>query len=209
MLKSVLLILLSVFAWGLFHSLMASLWAKARARQLFGPLAERGYRLSYNLIAGITLLPVFALVALLPDRELYAFPLPWSLLTLALQAAAAVALAAGLLQTGVWSFLGLRQLLRVEDAPPQLVVRGLYRWVRHPLYTAGLVLIWLSPVMTANLLALNAGLTIYIVAGAMLEERKLQAEFGEAYAAYKRRTPMLIPGARLVFSPLSPEDKVG
>jgi protein-S-isoprenylcysteine O-methyltransferase Ste14 len=90
-----------------------------------------------------------------------------------------------------------------------LVVRGLYRWVRHPLYTAGLVLIWLSPVMTANLLALNAGLTIYIVAGAMLEERKLQAEFGEAYAAYKRRTPMLIPGARLVFSPLSPEDKVG
>ena len=171
-----LLILLSIFAWGVFHSLTASLWAKARARQLFGPLAGRGYRLAYNLVAGITLLPVFALGALLPDRELYAIPLPWSLLTLALQAAAAVALAAGLLQTGVWSFLGLRQLLREEDAPPRLVVRGLYRWVRHPLYTAGLVLIWLSPVMTSNLLALNAGLTIYIVVGAMFEERKLQAE---------------------------------
>jgi protein-S-isoprenylcysteine O-methyltransferase Ste14 len=198
MFKSILLILLAVFAWGVFHSLTASLWAKAGARRLFGPLAGRGYRLAYNLVAGITLLPVFALGALLPDRELYAIPLPWSLLTLALQAAAAVALAAGLLQTGVWSFLGLRQLLREEDAPPRLVVRGLYRWVRHPLYTAGLVLIWLSPVMTANLLALNTGLTIYIVVGAMFEERKLEAEFGGAYAAYKRSTPMLIPGVRLV-----------
>ena len=197
MLKSSLLILLSLFAWGLLHSLTASLWAKARARQLFGPSAGRGYRLAYNLVAGITLLPVFALAALLPDRELYAIPLPWSLLTLLLQAGAAVALAAGLLQTGVWSFLGLRQIFTQEDAPPQLVVRGLYRWVRHPLYTAGLVLIWLTPVMTANLLALDAGLTLYIIVGAMFEERKLQAEFGEAYAVYKRRTPMLIPGARL------------
>ncbi len=75
MFKSTLIILLSMFAWGLLHSLTASLWAKARARQLLGPLAGRGYRLAYNLVAGVTLLPVFALAALLPDRELYAIPL--------------------------------------------------------------------------------------------------------------------------------------
>ena len=75
------------------------------------------------------------------------------------------------------------------------MLKGLYRWVRHPLYTAGLVFIWLTPVMTVNLLAMNLGLTIYIVLGAMFEERKLLHEFGQAYADYQRRTPMLIPGS--------------
>jgi protein-S-isoprenylcysteine O-methyltransferase Ste14 len=73
------------------------------------------------------------------------------------------------------------------------VVRGLYRWVRHPLYTAGLVLIWLTPVMTLNIFSLNLGLTIYLVVGALIEERKLVREYGEAYEEYRKRTPMLIP----------------
>jgi protein-S-isoprenylcysteine O-methyltransferase Ste14 len=72
----------------------------------------------------------------------------------------------------------------------------MYRWVRHPLYTAGLLIIWLFPIMTCNLLALNIGMTLYILLGAVLEERKLEREFGEAYAQYKSRTPMLIPFLR-------------
>ena len=76
------------------------------------------------------------------------------------------------------------------------MVNGLYRFVRHPLYTAGLVIIWLMPVMTCNLLALNIGLTLYVLIGAVYEERKLLKEFGQAYAAYRQRTPMLIPGLR-------------
>jgi len=69
------------------------------------------------------------------------------------------------------------------------VLTGLYRWVRHPLYTAGLLFIWLIPVMTANLLALNIGLTIYLITGALFEERKLVREFGEAYIEYRKVTP--------------------
>jgi protein-S-isoprenylcysteine O-methyltransferase Ste14 len=33
--------------------------------------------------------------------------------------------------------------------------------------------------------------------GARLEERKLEVEFGSAYAAYQQKTPMLVPGANL------------
>jgi protein-S-isoprenylcysteine O-methyltransferase Ste14 len=68
--------------------------------------------------------------------------------------------------------------------------------VRHPLYTCGLLIVWLSPVMTWNLLALILGLTVYILVGIHFEERKLRREFGEAYAAYQRRVPALIPGLR-------------
>ena len=70
---------------------------------------------------------------------------------------------------------------------------GLYRWVRHPLYTCSLLLLWLVPTMTWNLLALAIGLTVYILMGIVFEERKLLREFGPAYAEYRRRTPGLIP----------------
>ena len=187
------IIFTAVMLFGALHSTLASLRIKRMVRRLFGPTADRVYRLAFNLAAGLGLLPVLALVRYMPDRHLYTIPFPWTLLTLAVQALAILILIAGVLQTGLWSFLGLRQLVdREDDGRPELVVRGLYRWVRHPLYTAGLILIWLVPGMTFNLLALNLGLTVYILAGAILEERKLSAEFGEAYSRYKQRTPMLI-----------------
>ena len=187
-------ILFAVAVYGLIHSLMASLWAKSRARQWIGPAAERWYRLAYNLFGFISLLPVLALPALLPDARLYSIPSPWRYLTLAGQLLAVVTLAVGLMQTGAWSFLGLQQALgKPSQNPPQLVTGGLYRWVRHPLYTAGLVFIWLVPLMTRNLLSLNLGLTIYLVVGATFEERKLLREFGEVYLRYRLDTPMLIP----------------
>jgi protein-S-isoprenylcysteine O-methyltransferase Ste14 len=119
------------------------------------------------------------------------------LLTLAGQLAATLALIVGVLQTGAGTFLGLRQLVGPPMTdPPQMIVSDLYRWVRRPLYTAGLVFIWLIPSMTLNLLALNIGLTAYIIVGAMLEERRLLHEFGAPYLAYGQRTPMLISGLR-------------
>jgi protein-S-isoprenylcysteine O-methyltransferase Ste14 len=74
-----------------------------------------------------------------------------------------------------------------------MVTGGFYKYARHPLYTAGLIFIWLLPSMTCNLLALNIGLTVYLFVGAYFEERKLLLEFGEAYAEYRRRTPMFVP----------------
>jgi protein-S-isoprenylcysteine O-methyltransferase Ste14 len=191
------IILLAVAVYGVVHSWLASLQAKALAQRSLGAAATRGYRLAYNIFAVISLLPVLALPALLPDRSLYTIPPPWVYLTLALQGLALAALGVGVIQTGAWSFLGLEQLFApAADAPPRLVIKGLYRWVRHPLYTAGLVFIWLIPVMSANLLALNVGLTLYLVIGAYFEERKLLREYGEEYADYQRRTPMLVPGWR-------------
>jgi protein-S-isoprenylcysteine O-methyltransferase Ste14 len=208
MLSSFLIILLAVALYGLVHSLLASLELKAWANQRFGEYAVRGYRLFYNLFAVISLFPVLALVALLPDRTLYRIPFPWALLTLAGQGLALAALALGLLQTGAASFLGIDGLFqptpRRESA---MVVGGLYRWVRHPLYTAGLAFIWLIPVMTANLLALNIGLTVYILVGIYFEERKLLREYGSAYAEYQRRTPMLVPGLKPSAPPTSPAAK--
>jgi protein-S-isoprenylcysteine O-methyltransferase Ste14 len=195
------LILAAMLLYGLVHSLLASLTVKAWMQRWLGEWGGRLYRLVYNLFAVASLLPVLALPALLPDHRLYVIPFPWALLTLAVQGLAVLALGIGLLQTGVCSFLGLSQLNGSNPTgPSRLVVRGLYRWVRHPLYSAGLVFIWLTPLMTTNLLAFNLGATIYLVVGAMFEERKLLREFGQDYARYRAATPMLVPGLKFFFA---------
>lgn len=192
------LILLAALSYGLLHTLLASLRAKAQAHHWFGPKTDLWFRLAYNLIAIFTLLPILFLPILLIDKEIYTIRFPWVILTTSIQALAVIVLVVGLRQTGISSFIGLRQFFLPEDtSPPRLVIGGLYRYVRHPLYTAGLVFIWLLPIMTCNLLALNIGLTAYILLGAYFEERKLLLEFGEAYAEYRRRTPMLVPGLHL------------
>jgi protein-S-isoprenylcysteine O-methyltransferase Ste14 len=102
------------------------------------------------------------------------------------------ALVIGFLQTDAWEFLGLRQL-GGSDKHSKMTASGLYHHVRHPLYSAGLVFIWLMPLMTANVLAINIALTVYVITGAYFEERKLQREFGQDYANYMAVTPMFIP----------------
>jgi len=190
-------ILLGFLLFGGLHSLLASLRAKALAARWFGDAGRLGYRLFFNLSALLSFAPILALVALLPDRRIYAIPLPWALLTGALQLAAALGMLVSVLQTHPLHFLGLEQLARPESAgdhPRELVVRGAYRYVRHPLYFFSLVILWLTPLMSWNVLAFNLGTTAYMALGAwLLEEPKLIQAFGEQYRAYRQSTPMLIP----------------
>lgn len=191
---SPLVVLIAVGVYGLLHSLLASEVGKRYFRSIFGGNVDRFYRLGFNILAVLTFLPVLGLLAILPDRQLYRIPSPWLFLMLAGQGFAIVALLIGLLQTGAGHFLGLRQILSpTPTAPPKLNASGLYRYVRHPLYSAGLLFIWLTPLLTMNLLALNLALTVYIVVGAYFEERRLVTEFGEAYIEYRQHTPMLLP----------------
>ncbi len=76
------------------------------------------------------------------------------------------------------------------------VARGPYRWVRHPLYFAIVVLFWCYPEITPDRLLFNVLWTAWIWVGAKLEERDLVREFGEAYRQYQRQVPALVPWRR-------------
>ena len=189
---SILILLLAIGLWGAVHSLLASGRAKGAAQRWLGPTAVRGYRLAYNIFSVLSFLPLGWLLLVLPDKPFYSVPAPWSYLMRLGQAAAAMLLVIGVLQTDTLAFVGLRQLFAPENSSG-LVTDGLYRFVRHPLYTAGLLLMWLTPQVSFNIFAAHAALTVYLLIGARFEERKLLREFGEAYAAYRSHTPMLIP----------------
>jgi protein-S-isoprenylcysteine O-methyltransferase Ste14 len=194
---SLFILILATGAYAAVHSLLASLGAKAWAQQRFGPLANRWYRLAYNLFAGISGLPILILLYMLPDQPIYQIPSPWILLTASGQLIGILIIVMGILQTDPWHFVGLRQIIEQESIdPPMMVTSGLYSWMRHPLYTGGLLLIWLVPVMTLNLLMIFIILTIYLVLGAKLEEKRLIHEFGDQYQEYRQRVPMLVPSLR-------------
>jgi len=187
------LVLLAILGYAALHSLLATFAAKRRANELLGRQA-RAYRLVYNLLAVLTFLPVLGVVAAYPGQVLYHWSWPWLLLSSLGQLAAVLLLALGLFETDVWQFIGLRQLVsgRSEDAG-ELQVGGLYRFVRHPLYSAGLLFIWLTPVMTTTVLAFNLGISLYLYIGSTFEEQRLLRQFGKAYDTYRRNVPRLIP----------------
>jgi protein-S-isoprenylcysteine O-methyltransferase Ste14 len=189
---NILYILLSLLLWGAIHSLLASNAFKAWLTRLLGQRLMRGYRLFYNAFSLLSFLPILYLVAVLSDALLYSVPAPISYAMVLGQGVAAILLLVGVLQTDTLSFIGLRQLIQ-EESPAKFVTNGLYRLVRHPLYTSGLLFLWLSPQVTVNSFTLYVGATIYILIGAYFEERKLMREFGAAYTEYKSKTPMLIP----------------
>ena len=191
---NIFLLVLAVLIWGVIHSITASSGAKEWLRRRLGGTGLRFYRFGYNVFSVISIAPILWLMAVLPDQMLYRISTPWIYLTLAGQFMAVVILVVGVLQTGALSFVGLRQLFEGKEHPSQLITHGLYRWVRHPLYTAGLLFIWLTPVMSVNTLIVILSATVYIIVGALFEERKLEREYGAAYTEYKTATPMLIPG---------------
>ena len=190
MLRNALVIFLATGLYGFLHSAAASHAAKEWARRHLGAWA-RWYRLAYNLVFTLLLIPLLKVPVALPDRVLYVIRPPWVYLTTLGQLVGLIIAADATLRTDLWAFLGLKP----EETPAaeNLVIRGAYRWVRHPMYAGSLLIIWLMPAMTLNTALFYAALTVYIIVGAHCEERKLLAEYGEAYREYRARVPMLIP----------------
>lgn len=187
---SIIILLSTLAVWGLVHSFLASHLAKDLFRLRMGDADY--YRLAYNLFAGLSFLPILYLMESLPDQVVYEISSPWNLMMFGGQLFSILMLLIAFLQTDSLSFIGLRQLFEKEKSGA-LVTRGLYRVVRHPLYTFGLLFVWLTSTMTQNTLTVYIGATIYTLIGAYFEERKLLVEFGEAYAEYRRKTALLIP----------------
>lgn len=187
--------------WAVVHSVTASGRFKSFARQRLGERAYDGlYRLLYNLLATITLLPVLiAGAAIVPHQTLWQIPRPFNLLFLAIQLLGLGGLLLSLFQTDPLRFAGFGQFVRYLrrqadiNPDPVLVMDGTYRFVRHPLYSFSLLILWFAPVMTLSLLLFNIVTTLYFWIGSGYEERRLSAVFGERYDAYRRRVPRLLP----------------
>ena len=103
----------------------------------------------------------------------------------------------GCMALGSFDFFGVDPIMAnikgEQTSAIPFTVHGPYRWVRHPLYLAMLLMIWSCPGVSFDRLLFNILWTIWIVLATVFEERDLVAGFGESYLDYQRKVPMLFP----------------
>jgi protein-S-isoprenylcysteine O-methyltransferase Ste14 len=78
----------------------------------------------------------------------------------------------------------------------QLVMAGPYRWVRHPLYTTGIMLFAAIGLMDSSWFILFMTLVTALLIRLLVipaEERALVEKFGDPYRTYMSRTGRLLP----------------
>jgi protein-S-isoprenylcysteine O-methyltransferase Ste14 len=76
---------------------------------------------------------------------------------------------------------------------PELVTRGPYAFVRHPIYAGVTLAVIGTALVVPPYWALVLALGVYFAYVARREDRDMLAEFPEQYAAYRRRTKWFVP----------------
>src|SRR5215212_1268192 len=84
-------------------------------------------------------------------------------------------------------------------APERLVVGGLYRYVRNPMYVAVLAIIVGQALILGQLVLLPYAATFWLITAAFVrwyEEPALTRRFGADYEVYRRAVPAWLPRLR-------------
>lgn len=166
------------------------------------PSLKPFYRLIYNTISVLFLIAWFS--TLPADITLYrALGILLVLISL-VQITAIWFFLKSLFQQSGMIFLGIRQVMNKirhgkstgyldEPERGELITGGLFKYMRHPMYTFGVLVLITSPIMTANLLYTLIIFGIYFWTGSFFEERNLIKRFGDDYKEYQKKVPRFIP----------------
>jgi len=160
-----------------------------------------GHRLAYNAIAVVHLALVFALgLVLLGDAPAYDLPAwaRWAMIVVWLGGVAFLLHAARyydlgrLAGTAQWRAARRGETLAEDE---DLRLDGPHRWMRHPLYTAGFLILWGRAFDPLGLATAVWG-SAYLWAGTVFEERKLLRLYGREYRVYREAVPAFRPALR-------------
>ena len=166
------------------------------ARLIPGPHGQTLATTSYALIASAQLLALFALWT--PSGVIWwraegaafwalctAYAAAWLLLIKASFDAGAE------VQSGAlgWMSLMAARAPRFPDMP----VRGLFAWIRQPIYVAFALTLWTVPVWTPDQLAVALTLSAYCLLAPRLKERRFAARYGARFDVYRAQVPYAVP----------------
>jgi protein-S-isoprenylcysteine O-methyltransferase Ste14 len=177
------------------HSVLASLrvkhWVRENIRERF-----RYYRLFYTLFAALSLAALVFYQLSISSKNLFEQTL-FSNIVGGVLSFLGVSLMLVCIRKYFFSLSGLKSLYQ-ETPSSELMIAGIHRYMRHPLYTGTFAAIWGFWLLFPSLGLLIADLVItgYTLYAIRLEEEKLVTEFGEQYRTYQRKVPKLLPRFR-------------
>lgn len=182
-----------ILLFGLSHSVMARPAFKEQLTKFIPHAAERS---TFVLVASLVLAilywqwrPINTVIWTTPA------PISWLLSGVSIVGWVVVFLSTFLIDH--FDLFGLRQVwlnfrgLEYSERP--FVLRGLYKFVRHPLMLGFLIAFWFAPAMTLGHLLFAIAMTFYIFVGIFYEERDLAKMLGEDYLRYKEQASMIFP----------------
>ena len=183
-------------AWCFLHSFLITPAVIGFVRKYL-ERAYRYYRIFYNVTALATLTPVLVYSFSIRGQPVFRWEGPFRIIQGLLAIFALVLFIGGSRRYDLAQFFGIRQVS--EDSACGVLTRdcrldtgGILSMVRHPWYAGGILIIWIGN-PDINTILTNLVITGYFIIGAVLEERKLLAEFGEEYMDYRRRVSMFFP----------------
>lgn len=182
--------------WCVLHSLLITHAARRLVRRLF-PRWHVFDRVVYVAFSALGLAVLFAWLRTLPEVVLWEWTGWWHGVRWLGLAEAAVLLWLGLREYDGRAFLGLRQMQAwaAGRSPAETPLRtsGILGVIRHPWYTATLILLVFCLDVTDVNLVWRLVFAAYVLVGTELEERKLLRDLGPRYAAYRGRVPRFFP----------------
>ena len=189
----------TVLLWILWCALHSTLITTAVTDYMKKELGDRYrfYRLFYNTVAVVTLLPLAYYSLSIEGAPVFRWQGPLAIAKYLLQVTSLYLFIAGARHYRMSQFLGIHQI-KTGQADQTLSehdtfdVTGILGVIRHPWYVSGMMIIWVRDISLSALLN-NIVISVYFVVGAILEERKLALQFGEQYRDYRKNVSMFIP----------------
>lgn len=185
----IVMFLFYFLVFALIHSLLATDYIKNKARMLLGK-GFRFYRIGYTIISFLTFAPAFLtwLKYTASTPLVYSIPQWLYPVVILIRLFAFGMFVYAALHIDVLDFIGIRQ-----QTKNVMITKGAYGIVRHPLYTSGMLLLFTKMEMSRLDLIAAALVSIYLITGAYIEERRLLSVFREEYRKYQQQVSMFIP----------------
>ena len=174
------------------HSVLADSGIKKTMSRLMGN-RFRYYRIFYTLFALAGLVGIIWYLIRMESPLLFEIK-GWVIVAGIMFSFSGLVLMLVCIRKYFFSLSGLKSLF-YEGPSQQLIISGVHKYVRHPLYLGTFAFIWglllLLPYL--SFLITNIVITVYTLVGIRLEESKLLEEYGESYAHYRRHVRQLLP----------------
>jgi protein-S-isoprenylcysteine O-methyltransferase Ste14 len=202
-----LILIILWITWCVIHSAMISLTIINYLQTNFGNFYKY-YRIFYNLVSLVTFIPIIHYSIDIKSILLFQWKGDMVIVQRTLLLIVIILFILGARKYDMLQLLGIRQIKSekshitiTEDGG--INTSGILSITRHPWYLATIIFVWVyNREMYVSTLIVNGILTIYLIIGTMLEERKLIIELGDPYREYKNKVSMLFP-TKWIFSKLN------